>query len=199
MPVCLYCHIPDVSPDTLAGLCVSCQCAVRLRELAPAGAREGTLSLGGEPYDPAELFDTPQEPATLAAVRAELLALYVGPPTVRLRAAKATIEAIRREGITLSLHTGLGYAEMDNPARCPYPLLIEFVRLQDTIQDELTLEAAHRLAERAREEAERDADFRGDDFVQHEQNGEVANGDQETDRGDVSEGRSSLCSPDGLG
>lgn len=168
--LCTYCQLGPITPDDVALLCVSCQWSVRLGWLVPVThyvgiplqdiylvrtrvTPENPLGIEGED-DPGISYAPPHvSPAELADYRAELLALATGPPTLKFRDARQVISAIRQTGAIVALDRQLGMARIDKPARVPYAVLVEFLRLQDVIEDELSLEDARRIqSERRRSE-----------------------------------------------
>lgn len=173
--LCLYCELGEVTPDDYAGLCVSCQWAVRLRMLIPIGSEhafggtdygliwpvatpENPLGCEGSeplftPVNPALHCGPNASPSDIANYREELLALATRPPTLKFRDARQVIAEIRACGAIVALDRQLGMARIDKPARVPYAVLVEFLRLQDVIEDELSLEDARRIqSERRRSE-----------------------------------------------
>lgn len=98
------------------------------------------------PFRPQELFADGGTVEERAAVRAELVAISGRDRRYRDRKnAKALVAEIRSHGVNLRLDSLEGRAVMDDPGRCPYRLLLEFVRYQQWIEDVLTREDAVRI------------------------------------------------------
>lgn len=158
---CLLCRLAPITQDEPAGLCPSCRYAVKCGEylvcasgetivLSQALVSETLAPVAGSrfaswPYEPADLYPDGATPEQLAELRQQLHEI-TRPPIDNDNAAKRLLWEIRSHGIRVTLNHVEGRAVLDYPARCPYPLLIEFVRLQGFVEDVLTRELSKRYA-----------------------------------------------------
>lgn len=161
---CLCCKLHPVRQYAIAGLCVSCKWDVLHCELAPVVRADGSVYLAylstsvhvltGEPdtiyppipWNPRDALPHDATPAEIGELTAELLTLGVQRPYLTLRReAVYIIDAIRRAGSRVGIDVQLGFADIENPRRVPYPVLVRFLELREHVEDELTLERAKNI------------------------------------------------------
>lgn len=162
--VCLCCKLHPVREYAIAGLCVACKWDVLRCELVPVARADGSIYLAllstsvhvltGEPdtiyppvpWNPRDALPHDATPAEIGELTAELLTLGVQRPYLTLRReAVYIIDAIRRAGSRVEIDTQFGFADIENPRRVPYPVLVRFIELREQVEDELTLERAKKI------------------------------------------------------
>lgn len=162
---CLICDLIEVTPEAVAGLCVSCQSGIRRKWLYADTDVRGNVfihitkatadnPLGWEGKLPPEptLYDPRREyphysDSEVAAVTGQLIALSTASPYCCRNRAREAINAIRDTGCTLRIDTGSGLPTLSHPERLPYPLLLEFVRQMTWIEDLLSRERAAEIVQ----------------------------------------------------
>lgn len=160
---CLYCGLNPVTPDALAGLCISCRYGVVYGWIIPEGSGDETYlyrprAIPGYPmgtesgevqytlFDVWQLFPDSQDWREVVRVREELWQLsdQNSKRFNRPERARQLLKALRELGIESRIDW-TSYAVIDNPARCPYSLLIQWMELQLWVHDELLKEDAERI------------------------------------------------------
>lgn len=207
---CLCCKLHPVREYAIAGLCVACRWDVLHCELAPVVRADGSVylaylstsvhALTGDPdaiyppvpWNPRDALPDDATEAEVGELTAELMTLGVQRPYLTLRAeAVYIIDAIRRAGSRVSIDVQLGFADIENPRRVPYPVLVRFLELREQVEDELTLEAARRI-EDARAAYDLVASRFGHEYAGREYPGARGESEDADDREEV-HGTENLC------